>query len=76
MNNYLVRWETDIEADSPEEAAKLAQQQQQTNREGYWSGVFTLMDKESEKYFRVDLDIVNEKDEESKIVEEITATEF
>lgn len=39
---YRVTWAIDIEAETPEEAARLARDKQQWPRPGYWCGVFDV----------------------------------
>lgn len=55
MPEYRVVWEMDIEADTPREAAEIAREKQQQNREGYWVGVFDVTDPQGNTV-RVDLD--------------------
>lgn len=45
MKDYRVTWEIDILAESPEDAAQQAQQNQQLNRADYWCGVFEVRER-------------------------------
>jgi len=50
MTDHRVVWEIDIEADSPEDAAKMLIQRDQ----GSDATCFTVTDKESNKKFEID----------------------
>ena len=52
MSDYRIVWEIDIEADSPEEAAREALLIQRD--QGSDATCFTVTDKESEKTFEID----------------------
>jgi len=52
MTDYLVTWKIDIEADSPEEAAKEALLIQKD--QGSYATCFTVINKESNEKFEID----------------------
>ena len=58
--NYLVTWEIDVTAKSPEEAARKARELQQRSSEGYGAGVFDVTDDEG-NVTRVDLDEIDQE---------------
>lgn len=58
---YCVEWSIDIDADSPEEAARLARDKQQWPREGYWCGVFQVTPHDSAETETIDLDEIDEQ---------------
>ena len=45
MKDYRVTWEIDVLADSPQEAARIAQHKQQTTRPEYWCGLFEVRER-------------------------------
>jgi hypothetical protein len=62
MREYKVKWEIDIEANTPEEAARAAQQKQQLARIGYWVGGFDVTDRSSGESHAFDLDELDGND--------------
>lgn len=57
MPTYNVTWEIDIDADTPEEAAREARRYQ---REGTWVGVFNVFDERGDGH-HVDLDELDQE---------------
>lgn len=55
MPGYNVRWEMDVEADSPREAAERAREAQ--TREGTIANVFDVFDGDG-RIHRIDLDLI------------------
>ena len=54
MSDYLVKWEIDIEADSPEEAAELARKWQKDTSAGV--GAFNVVRPQTDEEWFIDLD--------------------
>ena len=59
MPTFHVTWEIDIDAATPEEAARKARANQQYPRPGYWCGVFGVTD-DSGETTSVDLDEIDQ----------------
>lgn len=58
MTTFRVEWAIDVEAETPEEAARKAREYQQWPRPGYWCGVFEVREHDnlSADAVHVDLD--------------------
>lgn len=66
MTTYRVRWEIDVEAETPEEAARDARDYQQWPRPNYWCGVFQVTPHGSVETETIDLDELVEQAVASK----------
>lgn len=55
MQAYRVKWEIDVEASSPREAANIARQYQQYPRAGYDCGHFTVIEGSGKRH-EIELD--------------------
>ena len=61
QKTYRVEWVADVDAETPEEAARKARDMQQWPREDYWCGVFQVTEHDSSKTETIDLDELDEE---------------
>ena len=72
MARFRVTWTIDVddgEIIAPRQAAQYAQDMQQRDRDGYWCGIFSVVDAETGEVHEIDLDA------EDDTVLELTDTE-